>query len=219
MFKNNETIVLTEGQDYRIDVSGGAGRWYTYIYTIFAKNFMDDGAYRLAFHSEDVAGNVAENTLDTKNTEVVFGIDATKPNIVVTNLESNVTYALENMTVNMSISDNLLLSKIVVYLDDYNTPYATWDAEEISDIITTNGDFSFDIAGDSRGAHKVKIVATDAAGNVQEIEVSNFYVTTDLLVRYYNNKPLFFGSIAGVIVLFGLIIFLVVRKRKKEDDQ
>ena len=219
LFKNNETIVLTEGEDYRIDVVGGNGEWYHYTYTVFAKNFADDGVYRLTFHSEDAAGNVAENTLDTKETEVSFGVDATKPNIVVENLENGVTYALENMTVKMSISDNLLLSSITVYLDDYSKAYKTWTAEEISAIIAENGEFTFDIAGDSKSAHKVKIVCVDAAGNEQVAEITGFYVTTDIWVRYYNNKALFFGSIAGVIVLAGLIVFLVVYKRKKKEDK
>lgn len=215
LFKNNETIVLTEGTDYKIDVNGGNGNWYHYTYTVFAKNFADDGVYRLTFHSEDAAGNVAENTLDTKDTEISFGVDATKPNIVVANLENGVTYALENMTVNMSISDNLLLSSITVYLDDYNTPYKTWTTEEIESIIAENGEFTFDIAGDSTSAHKVKIVSVDAAGNEQVKEITDFFVTTNIWVRYYNNKGLFFGSIGGVILLAGLIVFLVVWKKKK----
>lgn len=169
----------------------------------------------MTFHSEDAAGNVAENTLDTKDTEISFGVDATKPNIVVANLENGVTYALENMTVNMSISDNLLLSSITVYLDDYNTPYKTWTTEEIESIIAENGEFTFDIAGDSTSAHKVKIVSVDAAGNEQVKEITDFFVTTNIWVRYYNNKGLFFGSIGGVILLAGLIVFLVVWKKKK----
>lgn len=217
LFKNNETIALTENEDYKIDVTGGNGAWYHYTYTVFAKNFADDGVYRLTFHSEDAAGNVAENTLDTKDTEVSFGVDATKPNIVVANLENGVTYALENMTVNMSVSDNLLLNSITVYLDNYDKAYKTWTAEEISEIIAKNGEFTFDIAGDSKSAHKVKIVSVDAAGNEQVEEITNFFVTTDILVRYYNNKPLFFGSIGGVILIAGLAVALVVIKKKKKQ--
>lgn len=51
----------------------------------------------------------------------------------------------------------------------------------------------------------------------KEISVENFYVTTNLLVRYFNNKPLFYGSIAGVLLLVAMIIFLVVYKKKKQE--
>ena len=219
LFKNNQTIILQEGTDYRIEVRGGNGQWYEYIYTVLAKNFADDGIYRLTFYSEDAAGNIAENTLDTKKQEIGFGVDKTKPNMVVTNLESDTTYPLENLTVSLSAGDNLLLQSVVVYLDDYSKAYKTWTAEEIAAIVADRGEFTFDIPGDSTGAHQVKIVCTDAAGNEQTEEITNFYVTTNLFVRYYNNKPLFFGSIAAVVVIAGVVIALAAGKKKKNDKE
>ena len=217
LFKNNYTITLKEGVDYRIDVKGGNGQWYEYIYTIFAKNFADDGVYRLTFHSEDAAGNIAENTLDTKDKEIGFGIDKTKPNIIITNLENGETYPLEKLTVSMSASDNLLLKSIVVYLDDYNKAYKTWDEKEINDIIAKKGDFNFDVSGNSTKSHKIKVVGVDAAGNEQVEEIIDFYVTTNLFVRYYNNKALFFGSIGSVVLIVGLTVTLVVLKKRKKQ--
>lgn len=190
-----------------------------YIYTVLAKNFADDGVYRLTFYSEDAAGNIAENTLDTKKQEIGFGVDKTKPNMVVTNLESDTTYPLENLTVSLSAGDNLLLQSVVVYLDDYSKAYKTWTAEEVAAIVADQGEFTFDIPGDSTGAHQVKIVCTDAAGNEQTEEITNFYVTTNLFVRYYNNKPLFFGSIAAVVVIAGVVIALAAGKKKKNDKE
>lgn len=219
LFKNNETLVLERDIDYKIDVTGGNGKWYNYKYTIFAKNFEDDGVYRVSFHSEDAAGNVAENTLDTKGAEVGFGIDKTTPNIVVTNLESGVTYALENMTVKMSASDNLVLSSVTVYLDDYDKPYKTWTAEEIAEIIAENGEFTFDVSGDSNKAHKVKIVCVDAAGNEQVEEITDFFVTTNLWVRFFNNKSLFFGTIALVLGLNAIFWWVIIGKRKKKEEK
>lgn len=219
LFKNNQTIILQEGTDYRIEVRGGNGQWYEYIYTVLAKNFADDGVYRLTFYSEDAAGNIAENTLDTKKQEIGFGVDKTKPNMVVTNLESDTTYPLENLTVSLSAGDNLLLQSVVVYLDDYSKAYKTWTAEEVAAIVADQGEFTFDIPGDSTGAHQVKIVCTDAAGNEQTEEITNFYVTTNLFVRYYNNKPLFFGSIAAVVVIAGVAIALAAGKKKKNDKE
>ena len=219
LFKNNQTIILQEGTDYRIEVRGGNGQWYEYIYTVLAKNFADDGVYHLTFYSEDAAGNIEENTLDTKKQEIGFGVDKTKPNMVVTNLESDTTYPLENLTVSLSAGDNLLLQSVVVYLDDYSKAYKTWTAEEIAAIVADQGEFTFDIPGDSTGAHQVKIVCTDAAGNEQTEEITNFYVTTNLFVRYYNNKPLFFGSIAAVVVIAGVVIALAAGKKKKNDKE
>ncbi len=215
LFKNNETLVLKEGTDYKIDVVGGVNSWYQYTYTVFKSNFADDGVYRLLVHSEDAAGNVAENTLDTKDFEVNFGVDKTKPVINVNNLESGTTYALDIMNVQMTVNDNLILSKVVVYLD--GKEYQNWSGEEVETLVEEGGNFAFNISGDSTEAHNIKIVATDAAGNEVTEEINDFYVTTNIWVRYYNNKILFYGSIAGVILVAGLLVFLVVRKRRKEE--
>ena len=219
LFKNNETITLEENTDYRIDVSGGNGQWYVYTYTVFADNFADDGVYRLTFYSEDEAGNVAENTLDSKNMEISFGVDKTAPTLVVVNLESGETYPVNGMAVNMTANDNLQLSSITVYLDDYEKAYQTWNAEEIAQILSENGEFSFEVDGTSKKAHNVKIVCVDAAGNEYVEEVTDFYVTTDLLVRYYNNKPLFYGSLTGLVVVVIAVAVVISRKRHVKVSQ
>lgn len=213
LFKNNQTIVLKEGVDYRVDIEGSEETGYLYTYTIFKANFEEDGVYRLIIHSEDAAGNVAENTLDVKDKEISFGIDSTLPNINVTNLESDTTYVLENLQVIMLVSDNLLLNQITVYLDDYNTAYISWNTEEIAQVLSENGEFVFDVLGGSSSAHNVKIVCTDAAGNEQVVEYTDFYVTTDAWVRFVNNKPLFYGSIGGGVTLIGFFVMLVTRKK------
>lgn len=219
LFKNDQTIVLEEGKDYSVSLVGGGNTWYQYTYTVFADVFKDDGVYKLTVHSEDAAGNVAENTLDTKKTAINFGVDSTKPTITVANLDNDKTYAVESLNVVLSANDNLMLHNIEVFLDDYNTAYRSWGEEEIAGILAKNSGFSFDVSGESTKAHKVKIVCTDAAGNVTVEEITNFYVTTDMFVRYFNNKPLFFGSIGGVVAAAGLIVFLIVKKRKKDDDE
>ena len=215
LFKNSETIALEEGKDYSIDITGGNGSWYRYVYTIFKNNFADDGVYSLSIHSEDGAGNVAENTLDTKDTDINFGIDKTKPTINVKNVESNETYALDMLKVNMSAQDNLSLKSVVVELD--GAKYAEWSGDELKAFIESGADMTFDVSGDSTSAHTIKVTAVDEAGNEQVEEISDFYVTTNLWVRYYTNKPLFYSSIGGTVLLLGIIIFIIVKKKKKDD--
>ena len=48
--------------------------------------------------------------------------------------------------------------------------------------------------------------------------MSDFLVSTNIFVRWYNNTPLFIGSIIGVVVLaVAIIAFLVFGKKKKKD--
>ncbi len=214
LYKNNNPIILKEGVDYDVKKTGGNGAWNEYTYVIHSDNFKEDGVYSVIIYSVDKAGNTSENSLDTKKAAIQFGVDNSVPNIVVSNLQDSKTYATELYTVKLLISDNLVLDGVDVYLDDYNTPYKSWTGEEVAAVVSGTGDFSFDIDDASNGSHKVKIVATDAAGNKHEIEVSNFYVTTNLFVRYYTNTPLFIGSIIGLLVIIALAVFIVVIKRK-----
>lgn len=226
LFKNNEPIVLAEGSDYTIDVDGGDDEWYLYTYTIFAKNFVDDAVYSITIESDDAAGNNAKSDTDVKNTPIIFGIDDTLPIINVENLKSNETYALDNMTVHMSVKDNLRLEKVIVELD--GKEIKTWYADELDDIVKNGGNFAFYISGESASAHNLIVYAVDAAGNGEKVsntvlpgnaeKITNFYVTTNLWVRYYTNKPLFFGSVGSVMLAGSLVVFLIAYKRKKKDD-
>lgn len=97
--------------------------------------------------------------------------------------------------------------------------------EELEEIIRNGGNFTIEIPGDSTAAHQMTVYAVDAAGNGEKAAgvdipanvaaISNFYVTTNAWVRYYNNKTLFFGSIGGVIGVAGLGTALVVLRRRK----
>ena len=215
LFKNNVTATLEEGKNYRIDEEGGNGKWYKYTYTIFKENFKDDGIYRISVHSVDEAENVSENTLDTKKKEISFGIDNTPPTIMVANLESGKTYAQENLNVIMSADDNLRLEKVAVYLDGKEEK--SWSVEDAKDSIA-DGELTFEISGDSTEAHSLRIVCLDAAGNETEENIVNFFVTTNLFVRYFNNKLLFFGSICGVLLIAGMIVFIISVKRKRNKE-
>ena len=90
-----------------------------------------------------------------------------------------------------------------------------WKDSALEEMIDQDGDLQFDIPGTSNKAHTVKIVCHDAAGNEAVQEITGFYVTTNIWVRYFNNKPLFYGSICGVIVVLGAGVFFVLRRRKK----
>ena len=217
LFRDEKTLVLQEGTDYRIDRTGGDGEWNSYVYTVFEKNFENDGIYRISVYSEDEARNVAENTLEQKNMEISFGIDKTLPNLIVTNLESGQTYPVENLTVNMQAEDNMRLVSMEVWLDGVS--HAFWGEDEILQKSMAYEDYSFEISGESTRAHNVTVALMDAAGNRLVEEISDFYVTTDVWVQFFNNRPLFFGSVAGVtgMIAIPIIIIVMVRKRKNKD--
>lgn len=204
--KNGTPSDLVEGTDYTVEVTGGNGQWSVYKYTVNKKLFADDGRYSISIYSRDAAGNVNENIDETKEAEISFGIDKTKPVIVPIDFESGVQYAVEMKTVSVEIKDNLVLEGVKIYLNGKEIEYKV-DGET----------YTFDIP-QANSKQDVKIVATDAAGNEFEVAVEEFLVNTNIFVRWYNNTPLFVGSIIVVVVLaLGITGFIVFGKKKKEE--
>ena len=206
--KNGTPTDLVEGTDYTVEVSGGNGQWSVYTYTVNKKLFADDGRYSISVYSKDAAGNVNENIEESKEAEISFGIDKTKPVIVPIDFESGKQYDLEVKTVSVEIKDNLVLEGVKIYLNGEEIEYKV-DGET----------YTFDIPK-SNSKQDVKIVAVDAAGNEQPIEITDFLVNDNFFVRWYNNTPLFIGSIIGVVVIaLGAVTLILFGKKKKKDDK
>lgn len=224
LFKNNETILLNEGNDFSVQKSGDELEWHQYIYTIKDEIFADDGTYSLTFHSEDKAGNISENTLDTKNSDISFGVDNTPPLAVVANVENGKTYNVETLNAIMTANDNLVLFSVEVMLDGKSLK--TWNSAQIAEInkIENPDDrlFSFDISGDSTDSHTLEVVCYDAAGNANEsLVITNFYVTTDNWTIFKNwiknHIPVVAVSLVGLLAIIVGVIFLTVNRRRRNS--
>ena len=204
--KNGIPSDLVAGTDYTVEESGGNGQWYAYTYTIKKELLANDGKYSLAIQSKDAAGNVNENIDETKAADIAFGIDKTKPVVVPIDLESGVQYAVDKKTVSIEIKDNLVLGAVKIYLNGKAVQYKV-EGET----------YTFDISK-ANSKQDVKVFAVDAAGNEETVEIAEFLVNANIFVRWYNNTPLFVGSVIGVGVLgVGAIGLIVFRKKKKEE--
>ena len=96
----------------------------------------------------------------------------------------------------------------------------TYEGEELQ---KDNGVIEAAIASANRW-QSIEITAEDAAGNVlgqseQKLEgepvVLRILVTPNIVIQYYMNKPLFYGSIAAVVVMLGLIFVWRKMARRK----
>ena len=205
--KNGTPTTLVEGTDYTVDVSGGNGQWSVYKYTVKKSLFKDDGRYSISIYSKDAAGNVNENIDESKEAEISFGIDKTEPVVIPIDLESGKQYPVEGKKVTIDIKDNLVLENVKIYLNDKEIEY------------TVEGESYTFFVPESNSVQDVKVVAVDAAGNTYELKVEDFLVSTNIFVRWYNNTPLFIGSIVGVVLLgVGITIFILFGKKKKEEE-
>ena len=115
---------------------------------------------------------------------------------------------------NTRYPDKFQISEVKVYLDD--NLKKTFTYEEINEIIDANQNFTYLIDGDSTSAHTLKIIAEDIAGNISTEEVKDFYVTTNLWIRFVNNTKLFYSTISLLLLLISMSIFIMVKRRNKE---
>ena len=100
-----------------------------------------------------------------------------------------------------------MLDNVKIYLNDTEVKYNN-EGES----------YTFDIP-EKNEKQNVKIIATDAAGNELALTVDNFLVTSNVFVRWFNNTPLFIGTIVGIVVIIGAVIVLVVLKRRKKESE
>lgn len=221
------------------NVKAGENGWYRYVYTIAKENFAEDGTYRItltsAYAATDSAKNesasIPENSVDSAGNQILdtisFTVDTTAPEIRnVVNLDRPIVNA-QVLDVDYTIVDVGGLKSIEVIVNG-----------NVVDTITEFGDNVFNYSGhftihESSDVQTVQIKVTDRAGNVTDTASENFStgdlyvfhdtitVSTNFLVRWYANQPLFWGSIGALVVLAGAISFVIVytRRKKKEDEQ
>lgn len=221
--KDGKIVKLTEGKDYKVEVEGGKGQWKKYTYTIFASCFNEEGEYSINISSTDRAENISNNKVQSMNVD--FVVDMTAPIMAVSNLENRGRYKENRHEYTLNVKDNTKLVTVQVYLDD--KLYKTYkmengklvNTEDPSEVLEMENGKVY-LAIDSKNSYqKIKLVSTDAAGNVSETEDYNVLVTSSNIVQFYMNKPLFYGAIIGVIAVCGVIIFIILKKKKSEEGK
>lgn len=213
-----------ENVSYRVnpvvgnEVPVGESGWYQYEYTIAASNFAEDGIYRLSVSSEDSAGNRPETT-NFENYDVLFRVDTVPAEITsVRGLEESIVNA-ESHTVEFDVFDAIGLKKVSVLVDD--KPAAEY--EEFEDLIHFSGSLTL-----TEGVGQaVRLIVEDLAGNITDTQSESFQpaytfrkqitVSTNAFIRFYANKPLFFGVLGGsaAVVAGGAAAAVILSRRKR----
>ena len=210
--KNGTQLTLAEGTDYEVLASGSEVSWKSYTYTIKASNFEDEGEYAISIYSEDRAANKTTNT--SKKKDITFIVDKTSPVISVSNIEDGGRYKADSQAFIANVDDNMALDKVEYYLD--GEMKQSFTADEVAEV---NGELNLTV-GSSNKFQKVIIKAYDKAENEPTEAKLNILVTTNAFVQYYNNKPVFYGSIGGGVVLIGGAVVAGIHfSGEKKDKQ
>lgn len=209
---NGNTQDLKRGSDYTIDREGGDGSWTRYRYKIPAEKFREEGQYIVTVSSRDTAGNINENIDETKKAELRFGVDKTKPVVIPLNIDSDITYSEDSKVARIDISDNMVLKNVLIQLN----------GETVETVQDGQGAYLIPLKNQGN-SQDISITAVDAAGNIGNVAVKNFYITTNLFIRWYTNRKLVTGTLIAAILILtgGTAGFLLMgsRKRKKRRTE
>lgn len=203
----SQMLTLAEGEDYEVLASEPELGWKQYTYTIFAKNFEKEGKYSIKVVSSDQAENTNDNS-GTEAAKVDFMLDKTEPTVKISGLEDYSYIANERMFT-IRVDDNNPVSEVVVSVDGKEMVFKGKDIE--------NNSISFMLEGKD-SEQTIVISVTDVSGNTITHEPIKVLLTTNRLLQYYANKPLFYGSIFGVIFLLAAMgwFFMIRPKRRRE---
>lgn len=208
-----------------------------YKISLTSKYAADDTA-------ENESTSVPENSIDEQGKEILdtmnFTVDSVAPEIRnIVNLDKKIADKDKivdgKLNVKYTIVDVGGLKTIEIIVNG-NT-IQTLTAEDIADN-AYNFTGSFDLEEQNgTNAHKVQIKVTDLAGNVTDTNSEDFLnahsednenstyvffnevtVSRNFFVRWYANTGLFWGSIAGVVVLAAGIWFVIAAKKKKKEE-
>lgn len=234
--ENGTQKTLEQNKDFEVSESGSDVSWKEYKYTINASNFENEGDYNVSIYSEDRATNVTTNTAKSK--DILFAVDKTSPVISLANIEDGGRYKVESQTFTANVDDNMALDKVEYYVDDELKQ--TFDADEVS----ANGG-SLELSVDSSNTFQnVSVKAYDKANNEATTASVDVLVSANTWVQFYNNKPVFYGTIGGGVAAVaaavaagvhfsgaaagtaaaagktaaGAGIFLAGKKRKKDEE-
>lgn len=199
---------LEEGNDYQVEVANSEHNWKKYTYTVFAKNFTKEGNYSICISSTDEAGNVSNN--EEKKQDLRFTIDKTAPTLTTAGIENNRIYNAATGNLDMIVSDNIIVDQVRFYLNDKELQ--RWEQKDIEGGF---GELKADIPGsDSR--QNIKIALRDVAGNENQYDISNFLITQNKWIQYYNNKKAVVATVGGAGVLLAAVCLVLLRRNRKK---
>lgn len=204
---HNGTATKLTKDMYTVEDVTGNGEWKTYKYVIKAECFKDEGMYEITVDSTDAAGNRQDNKL--KKSPIGFVIDQTPPSVVITGVEDDAVYDQTSRKITFKVSDDQAVGELTIYVDGKEV--AKYSAKQL---IKMDGKVEYELKEAGKW-QTVTAKVTDAAGNKGKEDSVRVLVTTNSLLRMFNNIAFRAGTgILGAALLGGLFVFFKKKKKK-----
>ncbi|MEH7235832.1 Ig-like domain-containing protein [Bacillus sp. JJ1562] len=163
----------------------------------------EEGKHVLFFEVKDQAGNIQQLSVE-------FIIDKTPPKVVFDGVKKNETYR-EPVTLSISLDNpSDTLKSVMINGELFN-----------GEVKEVNGTKVVSVTLSDINQYKVEVLAFDEAGN-ENNEVMEFeIVEKSVLVKFYENKSLFAGTIVGLVgaAAAGAVAIrrVIIRRRDAKD--
>ena len=225
---SEEETQLTKDTDYSVQQQGDSGNdcnWKQTEYQIHASNFEEDGTYKVLVYSKDTLENATtnENPASEEYASVIeFCKDTEGPTVTLTGVEEGGFYNEASMPLLINYFDNNEMERLNIQVVNGADENDVIDSVEyLADdgaIEAASGKLEYTLEENAK-VQKVIVTATDRAGNISEQQSITFIMSTSAWVRFYNNKPLFYGTIAGVAGTLGVICLMIAiwRRRRRNN--
>ena len=225
---SEEETQLTRDTDYSVQQQGDSGNdcnWKQTAYQIHASNFEEDGTYKVLVYSKDTLENATtnENPASEEYASVIeFCKDTEGPTVTLTGVEEGGFYNEASMPLLINYFDNNEMERLNIQVVNGADENDVIDSVEyLADdgaIEAASGKLEYTLEENAK-VQKVIVTATDRAGNISEQQSITFIMSTSAWVRFYNNKPLFYGTIAGVAGTLGVICLMIAiwRRRRRNN--
>lgn len=224
-------VELVEGDGYTTTISGGGSEWSLREYVINSELFAEEGEYSVVVKSVDATDATAYS--DIKHLNMSFVVDRTAPTVVIGGLEDGGRYQSEGQEVTLIPSDEGgMLSSVVVLLfgdganvetDEPIEVLFDLSGEELMQYLEENGGVVTFVVPEGY-QHTVHIICSDYAegDDAQVNSCTNTFtkvtVSSDAMVIFFANKPLFYGAIFGILALLFFLFFLIFKRKKREEE-
>ena len=220
---NSQTQKLAKKSNFDFSFVGGEENWYRYNYDIYQNNFAEEGNYSVTVSSTDTFNKSVSNRTAyvdeekgiVKNCPIAFVVDQTAPSILIEGVESDTPYGDPEKTVQIICTDTNIDPESLVITDENGAKLQEGTDYQVEALA---GELDIELLVDKAGKHSLSVSVADLAENSSADAVTDFELNASIFTLFFHNTAAVVGTAIGLAALVGLAIFLILKRRKKQEQ-
>ncbi len=226
---DTETLAETASGDQGFERRAIAGdpkaSWYKYEYAIHKSNFGSEGDYtvtlssKIEYTDKQLDLEMTNNTtrVEERSFPITFTVDKTPPEITISGVAADKAYSEAEKDVKIICVDkNINPETLEIVLNDEKLTSDQYTMSvldgEIDIVLPIN-------TNQTQETYNLEVSVGDLAQNVtNNDETKNFILSATWLTMFFHNTLAVVLTGVGLAAAVGVIILLILKKRKKESE-